>query len=560
MNENEDDNLYVGRICSHGSEYFSNKISTLEQNNNQLTISTNQYFNNINKFYHDSNYNSFHKFDLHKQSKPKEPLIKIGLTKFRQKNKTKKIKKKYITLETDNDNSLNTIKNHINVLSLPMIVINQTKVAKSANIKNTRNNHNKCLNKTNTIESQTQAKFYSTNKPKLKLIQSSEFNPLLTTFISKQLKVSGAFVPQNSSLSSKLFKQPLKYFEPSMISTIGSTTSIIRAFASNSYKGLYTEENYSNNLLVLNVAPPSYAKISKDFFWPSCSIFGIYDGHNGKKCSEYLRENLHQNILRSEHFPKRMENAITSGFELTDRNFIREKGLSIGRDILKDKSGSSALLAIFVNNYLHIASLGDSVALISYNYLSSYKVVSRSHVFSNESERHRVEVAGGKFRTLRASAKGYSKYLSLPCYEVVVPGKIPTTRSIGDVEAKVKRFGGVENVILPTPEVTTVKITDEMDFLFIGNNSIFQTMTHNDILQCVRIALNEEDCFDEDKMEINNHKVCGKAVDLIIKTAQARNAIGSLSGLLIFLREFDELLDDSMNNNKDCDNVLQMKK
>ena len=120
-----------------------------------------------------------------------------------------------------------------------------------------------------------------------------------------------------------------------MISTIGSTTSIIRAFASNSYKGLYTEENYSHNLLVLNVAPPSYAKISKDFFWPSCSIFGIYDGHNGKKCSEYLRENLHQNILRSEHFPKRMENAITSGFELTDRNFIREKGLSIGRDILK---------------------------------------------------------------------------------------------------------------------------------------------------------------------------------------------------------------------------------
>ena len=65
MNENEDDNLYVGRICSHGSEYFSNKISTLEQNNNQLTISTNQYFNNINKLYHDSNYNSFHNFDLY---------------------------------------------------------------------------------------------------------------------------------------------------------------------------------------------------------------------------------------------------------------------------------------------------------------------------------------------------------------------------------------------------------------------------------------------------------------------------------------------------------------
>ena len=27
--------------------------------------------------------------------------------------------------------------------------------------------------------------------------------------------------------------------------------------------------------------------------WPKTSFFGIYDGHGGEGCSEYLRDNLH---------------------------------------------------------------------------------------------------------------------------------------------------------------------------------------------------------------------------------------------------------------------------
>jgi len=28
--------------------------------------------------------------------------------------------------------------------------------------------------------------------------------------------------------------------------------------------------------------------------WPQISFFGIYDGHAGNSCAEFLKENLHQ--------------------------------------------------------------------------------------------------------------------------------------------------------------------------------------------------------------------------------------------------------------------------
>ena len=548
MNENEDENYLTGRIASYGKDYFNNKISSLGNKQNDSTTfnisKTNLWFSN----------NETTTLGASKTSKNSTTKIKIGLNKKSQYIKTIE-KKKFIPLETENDKSIHCTNIHIPLtVSLPVIMNSKPKqkMSKLNMVSKTTG-----TDKTNSIESQTN---HLHNRVKNKIQKpntQTNFESLKSLLMSKKLKVSGAFVPQNSSLSSKIFSQKLSYFEPSLTSTIGNTTSYIKAFASNRYKGLYTEDGICSNLLVLNVASPSYAAHSKDIFWPTCSIFGIYDGHKRGKCAEFLRDNLHQNILRNHNFPKRIENAIKIGFENTENAFLKEKALNLSGDTIKDKSGSSALLAFIVNNYLYVASLGDSVAMISYEYLTRYEVISSSHVFRNESERHRVELSGGKFRTLRAKAKGYSKHLTLPCYEVVVPGKIKTTRSIGDAEAKLKKFGGKDNVIIPTPEVNSIKINDDMDFIFIGNYNLFQTMTHNDILQCVRIALNEPECYDEDKGEVNNHKVCGKAVDLIIKTAQMRNAFGSLSGILVFLREFDDLFDDDFLDDGDDDIILR---
>ena len=44
--------------------------------------------------------------------------------------------------------------------------------------------------------------------------------------------------------------------------------------------------------IILNIMKPK----SKQFVgeeWPKCSFFGIYDGHGGNVCADFLRDYLH---------------------------------------------------------------------------------------------------------------------------------------------------------------------------------------------------------------------------------------------------------------------------
>ena len=47
--------------------------------------------------------------------------------------------------------------------------------------------------------------------------------------------------------------------------------------------------------------------------WPNIQIFGIFDGHGGSKCAEYLKDHLHNEIINLPDFPSNIENAINVG-------------------------------------------------------------------------------------------------------------------------------------------------------------------------------------------------------------------------------------------------------
>ena len=56
--------------------------------------------------------------------------------------------------------------------------------------------------------------------------------------------------------------------------------------------------------------------------WPNIQIFGIYDGHGGSKCAEYLKDNLHNNIINLPEFPTDIPKAIARGSKMCDENFL----------------------------------------------------------------------------------------------------------------------------------------------------------------------------------------------------------------------------------------------
>ena len=77
----------------------------------------------------------------------------------------------------------------------------------------------------------------------------------------------------------------------------------------------YNEDRVS---IILNITKPS--KYLEE--WPKCSFFGIYDGHAGHTCADFLRDNLHKFIINDTNFPKNPQKAILNGFIQAEKLFI----------------------------------------------------------------------------------------------------------------------------------------------------------------------------------------------------------------------------------------------
>jgi len=56
----------------------------------------------------------------------------------------------------------------------------------------------------------------------------------------------------------------------------------------------------------------------------------------------------------------------------------------------------------------------------------------------------------------------------------VEPGRLSVSRTIGDIEAKDLRYGGIPGVVIATPEIRSFKIQDNYDFIVLGCDGIFE--------------------------------------------------------------------------------------
>ena len=70
---------------------------------------------------------------------------------------------------------------------------------------------------------------------------------------------------------------------------------IIEAYSAITTEGIVRNYNEDRVSIILNVPKPTnYNKND----WPKCSFFGIYDGHGGSNCADFLRDNLHKNVTK----------------------------------------------------------------------------------------------------------------------------------------------------------------------------------------------------------------------------------------------------------------------
>ena len=95
----------------------------------------------------------------------------------------------------------------------------------------------------------------------------------------------------------------LKEKHPGYKKVIHSETSkgLVIAFGVNSYKGL-NESNTNRNrvTILLSISKPNYFKGK----WPeNLSLFGVFEGHDGNKCANFLRDKAHLYLIQSIFFP-----------------------------------------------------------------------------------------------------------------------------------------------------------------------------------------------------------------------------------------------------------------
>ena len=72
----------------------------------------------------------------------------------------------------------------------------------------------------------------------------------------------------------------------------------------------------------MNILKPKQKVLPENVQWPQVCFFGVFDGHGGANCADYLRDNLHNFVIQNEKFPQYPEESIAAGFKECERNFI----------------------------------------------------------------------------------------------------------------------------------------------------------------------------------------------------------------------------------------------
>lgn len=300
------------------------------------------------------------------------------------------------------------------------------------------------------------------------------------------------------------------------------------------------------------------------------ALYGIYDGHVGKRASAFVSDTLHDRICRDPAFPaaallplllpaeveeekkeekgpdEEMEKekddgkeeakegsgcggaaatattveqvtdgicrAMEAGFLQTDREFIEDAV----REENRWKDGSTAVVALLLDAHLFLANLGDSEALLGkreYNrsagaWEESFEVLSEIHKPTVPAERARIEKEGGFIIGGRV-------------------GGLSISRSFGDRNMKlpIEEDGFWHGVLVdPHPHVMHRKLVPTSDcFLLLGCDGVWENWSHQESVEFVFEKLDEGLNVDE-------------LTEAVTRQAHAKGSQDNISATILLFR------------------------
>ena len=116
------------------------------------------------------------------------------------------------------------------------------------------------------------------------------------------------------------------------------------------------------------------------------------------------------------------------------------------------------------------------------------------------------------------------------------PGRLSVSRTFGDPLAKFERFGGNPDVVIATPDITSIKVDmKKHDFIVVASDGIFDRMTSEEVISMVwdQVSIIHEALYMP-----TVHELCGKGVERILRAAMHRGTSDNLSAIVIALPNF----------------------
>lgn len=122
----------------------------------------------------------------------------------------------------------------------------------------------------------------------------------------------------------------------------------------------------------------------------------------------------------------------------------------------------------------------------------------------------------------------------------VLPGRLAVSRSFGDPYSKLPLLGGKPGVITAIPEIKSFKIMADYDFIVLGSDGIFDTLSNKDIVRCALTTLQES------KEGKSVHEVCAEAVECMVKNSLMRKTADNVTIVMIAFKAFKNLVKEKL--------------
>ena len=336
-------------------------------------------------------------------------------------------------------------------------------------------------------------------------------------------------------LSSEIFRNNYKNFNESITSKNEDIfdNDIIKGFAYNTSMGnirSYNEDEICVSKLFFNNNKDKYDINNKN----CCHFFAIYDGHGGKGCATFLKENLHQFISEFSFLGMKI------GIDMAEEKFLTKKAVNeLGKII--DPSGSCGIMLMIQGKKCIIANIGDSRLIIFKNKEVSFTTT--DHKPDSIIEKARIELSGGKLYKIQTLIPIYQNGSRVNAPWRVNPGQLSVSRTFGDIQAKDEKFGGNKTAIIALPDITEIELDNNYDFIVMACDGIFDVLSNDEILVCIKYVLKEKN-VKEINNEVNMSELCGDFAAMIIKSALAKDSFDNVSCIVIAINLDSLSIDD----------------